>query len=219
MICYTCIVGNYDDLRDPLVITKGWKYICFTNNPNITSNIYEIIRINENIHPVKLARKYKILAPGIKDDVFIWHDANMQVNCNLDELVERLGNNDLMISIHPERDCLYKEALKCIELKKDIKLIIEKQILRYHGLQMPYHFGLYATGILIRRRFDQRTLKFYMDWWGEVRKYSRRDQISFPFALWNNQMNIDTFSFQEMLEKFIKFKHNKNSFGGKYDKG
>lgn len=216
MICYTCITGDYDNLRDPLVITEGWKYVCFTNNPKITSNIYEIIRIDSNLHPVKLARKYKILAPGIKEDIFIWHDANMQVNCDLNEFSKRLGNSDLMLALHPERNCLYKEALRCIELKKDNKEILSKQIIRYHGLKMPYNYRLYATGVMVRRKFDQRTIKLYTDWWDEVEKHSRRDQVSFPFCLWNNQIKLKTFSFQEMLEKFPKFKHNKNNFGGQY---
>lgn len=218
MVCYTCIVDDYDCLRDPVVVTDRWKYICFTNNSKVTSNIYEIVEISDNIHPVKLARKYKILAPdiGTHQDIFIWHDANMQVNCDLNEFVRRLGNSDLMLSVHPERNCLYKEALRCIELKKDNKEILSKQIIRYHNLKMPYHWGLYATGVLIRRRFDQRTFKLYTDWWKEVENYSRRDQISLPFCLWNNQIKLKTFSFKEMLEKFLKFKHNKNQFGGKY---
>lgn len=217
MICYTCMTGEYDNLRDPLIVTEGWKYICFTNNSKVTSNVYEVIKINENIHPVKLARKYKILAPGIKDDVFIWHDANMQVNCDLNGLVKRLGNSDLMLAVHPERKCLYKEAIRCMELGKDDKKILSKQIVRYRGLHMPYNWGLYATGVLIRRRFDHRTVKLYADWWEEVKNYSRRDQVSFPFCLLKNSIKLKTFSFKEMVEKFIKFKHNKNNFGGKYD--
>ena len=214
---YTCLTGNYDNLKEPKIVTEGWDYICFTDNSKVTSNVYKIVYINERLHPVKLARKYKILAPDIyKSDVFIWHDANMQINCNLDELEKILGNNDFMLAVHPERNCLYEEALKCIELKKDSKEILSKQIIRYHNLKMPYHWGLYATGVMIRRRFDRRTIKLYIDWWEEVKKYSRRDQVSLPFCLWNNHVTIKTWNFKEMLEKFIKSKHNKNEFGGKY---
>ena len=30
-ICYTCITGKYDALIEPLVVTPGWKYVCFTD--------------------------------------------------------------------------------------------------------------------------------------------------------------------------------------------
>ena len=31
-VAYTYIIGNYDSLKEPSVITEGWDYICFTDD-------------------------------------------------------------------------------------------------------------------------------------------------------------------------------------------
>jgi hypothetical protein len=30
---YTFIFGDYDDLKSPTIMTPGWDYICFTDDP------------------------------------------------------------------------------------------------------------------------------------------------------------------------------------------
>ena len=38
-ICvYTCITGNYDDLKEVKVKEDNIDYICFTNNKGLSSN-------------------------------------------------------------------------------------------------------------------------------------------------------------------------------------
>ena len=48
-ICYTCITGKYDALIEPLVVTPGWKYVCFTDQTNFTSKVWEIRPLPESI--------------------------------------------------------------------------------------------------------------------------------------------------------------------------
>ena len=49
-ICvYTCITGNYDNLKDVIVKEKGVDYVCFTNNREITSSTWKIIYIDDGI--------------------------------------------------------------------------------------------------------------------------------------------------------------------------
>lgn len=225
-VVYTCLTGNYDDLKEPLVYNPDWTHICYIDNHKmiLKSRIgpYKILSVHNdlNLDSVKLARRYKILALGVADfDIIVWHDANMRINCNLDELVEKyLGNSDLALATHPERDCLFDEGVACVKLEKDSKTIVLKQLLDYENFDMPKNYGLYATGVLLRKKFDGLTIEFYNRWWQQVREYSRRDQISFPYCLRNfgSRMNINNFSFSDMLRWFPKTKHNPNEFGGKY---
>jgi len=41
-ICYTVLSGDYDNLKNPKVVTPGWKYVCFTDQDNVKSDIWEI---------------------------------------------------------------------------------------------------------------------------------------------------------------------------------
>ena len=42
MICYTCITNKYDNLKDPRVVTPGWKYICYSDEQQ-KSDIWETV--------------------------------------------------------------------------------------------------------------------------------------------------------------------------------
>lgn len=53
----TCIFGNYDCLRDPLITNKNIHYICITDNPELKSDIYEIIVNPPQIDPNWSSRK------------------------------------------------------------------------------------------------------------------------------------------------------------------
>ena len=44
---YTFIVGDYDNLKEPKIYTPDWDYICVTDNPNLKSDIWQIIQIDE----------------------------------------------------------------------------------------------------------------------------------------------------------------------------
>lgn len=39
-VCYTVISGPYDTLKEPVIETDGWKYICFTDQ-ELVSDIWE----------------------------------------------------------------------------------------------------------------------------------------------------------------------------------
>ena len=41
---YTFIIGNYDTLKTPGVMTPGWDYICLTDNPTLKSTIWDVRR-------------------------------------------------------------------------------------------------------------------------------------------------------------------------------
>ena len=44
MIVYTVITNDYDTLRDPRVVTPGWRYVCFSDQP-IESDVWEFHKI------------------------------------------------------------------------------------------------------------------------------------------------------------------------------
>jgi hypothetical protein len=46
-VIYTCIFGNYDLLRDPLIVNEKWDYICFTDQ-DIKSNVWIIEKITND---------------------------------------------------------------------------------------------------------------------------------------------------------------------------
>lgn len=179
---YTAIFGNYDDLKEPRVVTPGWRYICFTDQP-LKSKVWEIAHrpmLAPGNH--RTARYYKIMFHRhIETEFSIWLDASFVINCNLDEWWQRYKQPITCVR-HPHRDCVYEEANACIRQVKDAHLV-SKQILNYRNIGMPAGNGVISSGIIMRS-MDQEVINLCDLWWQEVERFSVRDQISFAYATW-----------------------------------
>ena len=105
-------MGTYDLLKDPTVITPGWQYVCYTNNKDLKSDVWEIFYMN--LQDVKQVRKVKIITP-FEYDTCIWVDASIEIQCNLDDFVRDYHSTYFTIMRHPYRNCTYMEAEACIQ--------------------------------------------------------------------------------------------------------
>lgn len=125
-------------------------------------------------------------------DYSLWIDGSYDIVGNINELVDNYSYNNPIICLnHPTRDCIYDEALACIELGKDFASIINKQINKYRTLHYPEHNSLIASGVLYRKHNDKKLIKVMNQWWSEIEKYSCRDQLSFNYICWKNNFNYD----------------------------
>lgn len=194
---YTAITNGYDSLKDPIHLSKDIDYICFTDNPNIKSSIWEVVAIpNNDLDEVRKCRQIKIL-PHIflKDYQYsIWIDGNIDIISDINELVSEYFERkkcDLVTFKHPFRDCIYEEAMECIKLKKDDEKIILKQMEKYEKNNYPKNAGLIESNVILRRHNSPHVMKVMEDWWQEVENFSRRDQLSFNYVAWLNKFNYD----------------------------
>lgn len=208
-ICYTAIIGEYDTLRDPLVIDPNWVYICFTTNRNITSNIWTIIYIDLNeFDPIRQARKIKIRPDFDQIDYthYLWIDANIQVKTSLNKFVESLLNHDISLMNHPVRNNLEDEAIAIIELRKDYANVIAQQLSTYQSEGYPCN-ELAATGVIFRKNNNR--VNEHASWWiNEVNKHSYRDQMSFNYICWKLKIQPNYFSYDVIKnQNFIYHKH------------
>ncbi|MEE3418733.1 MAG: glycosyltransferase [Methanosphaera sp.] len=195
MVVYTAITGNYDELVTPSVINPKFDYVCFTDNPNLKSNCWDIRLMEESeLDGIRKARRYKILPHKyLKEyDYSFWIDANFDIIGDIEEYINKYSVNKKLLAIkHDIRDDIYDEADVCIHLEKDDPLIINKQIDRYKQQNYPKHNGLIASGILFRNHHDKDVIQLMNDWYSEVYNYSRRDQLSFNYVCWKNNFVYD----------------------------
>lgn len=191
---YTAIIGKYDIPITPSYIDENCDYFCFTDNSNITSDFWEIIHISSDVSGRKLARKIKIL-PHIYLNQYsesLWVDANFRIKSSVYKFISAYSTGRSMICMkHPERNCVYDEAIACIEQKKDLPEIINRQIAKYKSEFFPHNFGLISSGILYRRHSKRKVIHLMNDWWNEVNSESGRDQLSFNYVCWKNKFLYD----------------------------
>ncbi|MDZ4149255.1 MAG: DUF616 domain-containing protein [Flavobacteriaceae bacterium] len=212
---YTAIFGDKDEIREPINYKQsdGIDYFLITDNLNIKSYAYKIIHRKPFYDDItKNARFYKIKGLDIfkNYDVLIWHDANIQmINNKIDVLVNKLDGKDFIFFRHPERNCIYEEAIKCIQLNKDYPFTILKQIYYYKKKGIDKNKNLFATGIFIQNR--KQILESVLNtWWNETRLRSRRDQLSLPFALLSNNVTPNILEVDIRCNEYSVFHQHKH---------
>ena len=221
-VVYTCIFGNYDELKDPLVYNPDWDYICFTDQ-NIISKIWDIRKIPNdclNEDRKKVQRKLKILAHRyLKNyDVSIWLDGNIQILTNPDDFLSRYYTNIFSMVAHPERICLYDELDACERLGKDTQASMNVLRNKFTSEKYPRNNGLVQTGVLIRNHNDDSINGFCEVWWKYVKEYSHRDQTVFNYVLWkypNIAKKISLFSARVFWTDLAFFNHKTKNNGSK----
>ncbi|MFB9077345.1 glycosyltransferase domain-containing protein [Flavobacterium procerum] len=217
---YTAIFGDKDILNPVLNFNSDDNIDYFLITDNFEGNIdnYKIILKKPLYNDVtKNARFYKVMGLDLFEnyDFVIWHDANLQILHNeMLNIVNCVKDKPVAFFKHSERNCIYDEAIRCIELKKDYPLVIFKQVLGYFFKGLKNEVGLYDTSLFVKnvKLIDNRFLKL---WWHEIRYKSRRDQLSLPYALKKNNINpaiIQGHRTENRYSLFYDHKHRNYNF-------
>jgi hypothetical protein len=123
-------------------------------------------------------------------DVSVWMDGSMQVGGRLpgQEFVDRclgaLGDDDWSLMRHPWRSCIYDEAVYSSTLiyRYDSAAMMRQHDHYRDGWAHPSHWGLFATGMMVRRHTKAVT-ELGEAWWWHNLKWSHQDQISLPVLI------------------------------------
>ena len=222
-ICYTAIIGKYDKLKEPKVVSEGFDYVCFTDDVTLKSPVWKIRLINnpQGLDNSRLARKIKILCNSVlkEYDLSIWIDASVLINCDLNIFLdENYHGEDIVLLIHPDRSCVYEEANACIALDKDDSEIINKQMEGYKSEGYPEGNGMVGTTLMIRNHRSKKVKEFMNSWWNEVNLKSKRDQLSFNFVLWKHKLSVGYCDFWKILSSdFVWHYHLKEKSRIRYE--
>lgn len=221
-ICvYTCITGNYDNLIEIKKLEKNVDYICFTNNKYLTSKTWNIKLVNENMDNLTLARKVKILSYKYlaEYDISIWIDGAINIEKTINQFIKEkcdFNKFDMIAFKHQSRDCIYDEINECVRLNKET---IENATRLEKFLQTnnyPRHNGLIESTVLVRKNITS-VNKLMDEWFDMLIKYSRRDQLSFNYCLWKNQIRINFLDLYVFDNEYFKHQgHNQVNKTNKY---
>lgn len=221
---YTCITGDYDNLIEIDKMEKNIDYLCFTNNPNIKSKTWKIIRINnEGLNNQLLSRKIKLLGDSIIDEnyeVSMWMDASVNFNKSINEFIKQnfnLKKDCFAAIVHSSRNCIYEEAKECLRQRKDSKENIKKNIEFLKKEKYPKENGLYEMTVFIKKHNNPIVKTTMKLWFDMICKYSKRDQLSFMYCVWKTGMEIHPININVWNNSWFKCEHhNYNSNIDKY---
>jgi len=208
---YTAIYGDYDVLQEQTEQSVLTDFVCFTDSAGVCqSQIWKVIQNCERpeLHPRMRAKYFKILShlvfpkgmisrqlvtaawPSHLYDYIIWIDGSIQIKSPLfvEMIVDHIPRRGLTMLKHPDRDCIYQEALASLWLQpvKYGKLPIIQQVESYRSRGYPPRNGLFAATIIGRRSRDKDLNLINNSWWAENVHWTYQDQLSLPFVLWQS---------------------------------
>lgn len=190
IVVYTVITGEYDEINELEFKDSRIKYICFTNLHTLVSKTWDVIYVNEDLDNHMLNRRIKLFPYKYLNDVdySLYVDGNIIIKKDLKDFFNKYISPTLNIALpkHMDRICLYQESIVCINQKKDNPELINKQMEFYHGNGYPENNGLFENNIILRKHDSELMKKLMEDWWVEINKWSRRDQLSLCYCLWKN---------------------------------
>lgn len=209
------ILGDYDDLKPPNVVSKGWDYICITDQ-DISSNFWRIIRVEPDLDNKWYTRYIWTHFYDFFDcDYVLKHDAGMRINDDLNILLNYNKNNDITLSFHDRRNCIYDEAIAVNERFPEYSFLVERQMKRYKALGFPSKYGLHFNGVRLMKN-NEKVRTFNKLWWIEIKSGSWRDQLSFDYIRWklresNYNMKINEIDFNLLCQKLFIFHEHKSN--------
>ena len=202
-IVYTSVFGNYDDIIEQK-LPSGWDWKCFSEENSLS--LY-----SDN---TRNAKRFKVLPHRYLSeyDYSIFIDGNMTVVGDVNELIDDyLSDSNVAFFSHggnslDGRNCVYDEARTIFELgEKNMKLtpergilnykdnpnVISKQIEKYSLLGYPQKNNLITGMVIVRRHNEKDCIQTMEDWWNEIKYNSRRDQLSFNYVAWKNNLKFN----------------------------
>ncbi len=204
---YTCIVGDYDDLIQPLVEDSRcdyyylglsrpenigvYKWIDITGKfPDAVSRDYHRINRYCKIHPHIFFPQY---------DYSVYIDGSIQIQTTISHLLSKRGNIGIASYGMPFVADTYEHATSMWYRngrgESDGRIRIRNQMQRYAKEGFPRFFGFTENGVLVREHCNENCIRVMDTWWSEVLNYSRRDQLSFMYAIWKNGFTMQDIGF------------------------
>lgn len=200
IVIYTCIVGAYDTIKEPLFANPNCDYILFTDNAKIKSEKWNINLIPKKIlrlfknNGLLVNRYYKLNPHALfkNYDYAIYVDGSVQIISDLSTLVNSLNSFGIALHKHRFRNCLYDEYEVCKILKKGNQKALYNQIQKYKIEHFPKKYGMAECGLIVSDLKSKIAMEIFAEWFQELLDTSSlRDQISLPYILWKKKITIN----------------------------
>lgn len=183
------IYGTYDRPIAQLPQTIEAEWILVTDTLVETPGWDVVVEPRPHMHPRLAAKVAKCLPWHYTDaDTVVWLDGACRLlrPDSLEQILEAAGGHPLSQIRHPWRDCIYDEADASREMLKYQGQPVDAQVSAYRSAGHREHWGLWATGLIVRSdgRNNGMAKAMNMDfgrrWLAEQVRWTYQDQLSEP---------------------------------------
>lgn len=200
IVIYTCMTGNYDNIKSPLIKFDNVDYIAFVdelidvegwNVKKIPKNIAN--KIKGNVEKNRYIKMHPFELFHDKYDYSIYIDSNILAVGDLRELIRNIKDKTgLAIHNHRNRTDIYDEIDFCLTYNKGNKKMLKKAKLDLKKEKYPKNFGIYECNVLVTDLSNNIANEIYNDWWNDfINRRAYRDQLSLPYIIWKKNYEFD----------------------------
>lgn len=209
---YTCVLGNTDPLYEPTVDWPG-RMICYTDQPDLTSARWELLRLPPQAAPARMARRLKALSHIYTDTPWsLWLDACFTLQADPTRLAR---HGDWVRFRHPDNAHLAAEAAAIIRAKKAPAEQIKAQLATYQadGFTPAVQREHSACGVIMRRHTPA-TIALNEAWDAEIQGRSLRDQMSLDYCAWKLGQPLAAWPGHHRANPYFRFHHHRRTVNG-----
>ncbi|WP_347310648.1 glycosyltransferase domain-containing protein [Defluviimonas sp. SAOS-178_SWC] len=198
LVLYSARYGTADPLNpDVFGGYENCRRVLFTDRADLVLPRVEVIHDPlDGLDPARASRRAKLMPHRYFPEAehSIWIDNKSRLTRDPEEILaalERQSDAAFLAFPHFRRDCVYQELQTCREGGLDDHATLKERERTYRAEQMPEHFGLIEGHFIVRRHNDPDIVRFGERWFEHVLRFSRRDQISFPYLAWKLDLRYD----------------------------
>ncbi len=197
LVLYSALYGHKEPLNlqvfGPLTDVRR---VLFTDRTDLVFPGVEIVHDPlAGLDPARASRRAKLMPHRyLPEDWSIWLDNKSRLKRDPAEILMALQGQSgagFFAFPHFRRDCVYQEGQAVWENGLDDYLTVKNRLNDYRAEGMPAHSGLIEGHFLVRRHHDPDLVAFGESWFEQVLKYSRRDQLSFPYLVWKQGLRCE----------------------------
>jgi hypothetical protein len=208
---YTVLVGNYEELNDVDYPTReGTRKVVFTDSDDLESPHWDVIKIEKRFpnDSIRSSRHMKIMGPAllphVKESLYI--DNSVHLKAPPDEIMDDwLANADFGLARHSFRPNVLAEFGAILDKGLDDSFRVYEQLFHY---QEECPAALEADclwGAILARRHTELVSLTMTKWWEQVLRYSRRDQLSLPYAIASTGIKISRQDISNRRSKYHRW--------------
>ena len=208
VIIYSAVTSKYDMVFEPKVCTEKVHYVLFSDRL-IKIRGWDVLPINNPVDGKKSLtnRWYKLFPHKLfkEAEYSIYVDGNIRIIGDLSLLIQEFKESRAALGVfkHLDRTNIFQEADACAVYGKfddRDKERIKDQLKRYSESGMPADQQLTDNGIIFRWHQHPKLSATMSSWWKHLQRFSKRDQISLPYVVWENNLPTKKWSWSFRLE-------------------
>ena len=203
--------NNYEMLREipDSAVNDEIEYIYVTDNDKLKSKHWKIVVDHDLDYLSPFDKCYSVrfnLFKYTDAETVLYADGSIQILNDVMPYFKKFeeSNNELGIMVHPERNTIYSEYMKWIEIRNYPKYTAMKCLaeMELNGYDVKNYKGLYQGGLRFIKRTD-RNIKLdttcfnLLKKLGENGKIERLDQTIYSYLLNTEFLDISCFVFSD----------------------